>query len=569
MEEAKKECVVKTHKVLDIAIYENIKLNAGKTVIACRDIETVGRGLNGKGKRLLKRHQTNVLDIEWEALRNKTDLLSYNGMVRYVGTHCPGVETDLFMLTDFMLKPAMIPKFDNPKMKTSEKNKRIILVRSAEAKEVFDRIRERVKNALILHPPDMRTGSPFHFLLIVDVSKKKIGATLMMQDPTKKPVKMSEDQKMQTKLLEDYNLIAFAVKMLSDAQQRYGATKRELVGIVYAVKKFKRYLTICHFYMMGDCKQIQSLFRLNNQCGNDMLMRWRRDVCTMGFEFFHRAGRLLYLTDWLSRYGNETEPKKKKTEKPKASVFALINFLMESNVTTDNPSNDNDEMEEISEILSFCENTNIVDKDKWIKSTSDREQRMNEVIVTRNEYISDLPDDIRSIVNINKIEAKYERNGNVELDEIANPSSKIHALKAVHQQIMQRAHSIATKDHQDAVITAPPIIPSMYYKKNHKIEVVRSLEQEIDDETLISSNDLIMDANINIIDFVDKTLKKTKSQYTGIDPVRLEKKWNAIRNKKEIDYKQIEINLKLETNELLDKIKETDRRLLILRKEHK
>ena len=48
------------------------------------------------------------------------------------------------------------------------------------------------------------------------------------------------------------NLIAFAAKALTGSQQNYSATKRELLGIIFALHKFHIWLFGRHFTLWTD-----------------------------------------------------------------------------------------------------------------------------------------------------------------------------------------------------------------------------------------------------------------------------------------------------------------------------
>ena len=260
--------------MVDICIisYENtVKLNVKKTYIGFPKLASVGRMVSADGISLLKRHSTNALETKYEHLKNKSDLLVFIGMVQQMNEYIPDVAMDIALLKEEILKPACLPPEteDGIKLTIKEKNMRTILVRSEEGRMVFDRLQARIRNALILHHPDMKITSKHRFLLKVDTSLYQTGASLWQQKLHQPPFTLSEDPNIQDmQIKQKYNLIKLYSRSLAPAQQRYSATEREALGLFLAIKKFHRYLIIKPFDVLGDHKPLVAIFSMNQNTSN-------------------------------------------------------------------------------------------------------------------------------------------------------------------------------------------------------------------------------------------------------------------------------------------------------------
>ena len=88
----------------------------------------------------------------------------------------------------------------------------------------------------------------------------------------------------------------------SDAEKRYDATKRELRGLLYALKRMRRYLYGVHFFVETDA---QVLIHQINGSASDipgaLLLRWLAWIRLFDFEIRHIPGTKNAAADSLSR----------------------------------------------------------------------------------------------------------------------------------------------------------------------------------------------------------------------------------------------------------------------------
>lgn len=95
------------------------------------------------------------------------------------------------------------------------------------------------------------------------------------------------------------HIISFHSKSLSKAQRNYSATKRELWGVVSALRAFREYLYGTYFHLHTDHKAL--VFLHTQRHLNPMLLTWFEELMEMDFDIFHTPGLENVLPDELSR----------------------------------------------------------------------------------------------------------------------------------------------------------------------------------------------------------------------------------------------------------------------------
>jgi transposase InsO family protein len=146
----------------------------------------------------------------------------------------------------------------------------------------FRNLQQVVKEAPFLSNPD--PSLPFQ--VATDASQSGLGAILYQQpedsvDPS------------------DRRYIAFASKSLAGAQKNYPATKRELLGVVFALRAFSHWLLGEHFVLYTDHEALTSLFTKSRP--SYTVSNWFDVLLEYDFEVRHRPGTKMLLPDTLSR----------------------------------------------------------------------------------------------------------------------------------------------------------------------------------------------------------------------------------------------------------------------------
>jgi hypothetical protein len=152
-----------------------------------------------------------------------------------------------------------------------------------ECESSFIEMKEAVAAAPILSKPQW--DEPFS--IATDASNVGIGAVLF-QGTRDKP-----------------RYIVCVSRALSPSERNYSATKKELLGIIFALRKLKFYVAGRRFTVFTDHKALTHMFTQKKL--NDMLERWLDELLDFTFDVEHLPGIANVLPDCLSRLYSVSE----------------------------------------------------------------------------------------------------------------------------------------------------------------------------------------------------------------------------------------------------------------------
>ena len=147
--------------------------------------------------------------------------------------------------------------------------------------DAFERCRNILTSSDMLQYPDFEKP----FVLTTDASNYAVGAVLS-QGP------IGSDKP-----------IAFASRTLNKSEEKYSATEKELLAIVWACKYFRPYLYGRKFTLYTDHKPLT--YGLNLKDTNSRLTHWRLYLEEFDFEMKYRPGKQNIVADSLSRIREE------------------------------------------------------------------------------------------------------------------------------------------------------------------------------------------------------------------------------------------------------------------------
>ena len=153
--------------------------------------------------------------------------------------------------------------------------------------EAFNKLRQTLVEATTLAYPRFGPGDP-PFVLDADASGVGLGAVLSQPDKDGKE-----------------RPIAFASRFLNSAERRYGSTKCELLGMVWAVKHFRCYLLGREFLIRTDHRALQHWGRFKDPPA--IIARWLEFLAEFQFSVQYRQGRAHANADGLSRCKEKPE----------------------------------------------------------------------------------------------------------------------------------------------------------------------------------------------------------------------------------------------------------------------
>lgn len=145
------------------------------------------------------------------------------------------------------------------------------------AQQAFMDIRSCLVKAPILSCPDFTK----EFVISCDASGVGLGAVLSQQGE------------------QGENVIAYASRTLTKGEQKYSATERECLAVIWAVEKFRPYVEGSPFTVITDHYSLLWLHNLKDPQGR--LARWALRLQPYDFKLVHRKGKEHVVPDLLSR----------------------------------------------------------------------------------------------------------------------------------------------------------------------------------------------------------------------------------------------------------------------------
>lgn len=253
----------------------NVKVNLEKCQFFCSEIKFLGHMINKKGIKPLPDKVEAI--IKAPAPRTVTQLQAYLGLLNYYCKFLPRLSENLTPLHQ-LLKANTPFKWSENCEKAFENSKKLL-----------------TENQLLVHYDVNK-----ELYLTTDASEYGVGAVLSHKI--------------------DGEPISFASGTLNSAQRNYSQVEKEALAIIYAVKKFHKFLYGRKFVLITDHQPLKFVFDPLKRIpvtANARLQRWALLLSGYNYEISYRKGTLLGNADALSRL-----PLPEMTE-----VSDTINFL--------------------------------------------------------------------------------------------------------------------------------------------------------------------------------------------------------------------------------------------------
>ncbi|CAI6366913.1 unnamed protein product [Macrosiphum euphorbiae] len=260
-EKTVEKCRQKLDLVLDRLNNLNVSINVDKCKFFEKEVDYLGHTLSDKGIR----PQIKKLEAirEARAPNNVTELQAYLGLLNYYGKFIPNISSELHDLYKLLRKDV---KF----------------VWSDKCQEVFEKSKTLLLQNQVLEIYDQKKP----IVVCADGSPYGVGAILsQVVDGVEKPV-------------------LFASSSLSPAEQKYSQLHREALAIVFALKKFHKYIYGNKFTLCSDAQALREIF--SPQKGTAVvaasrLQRWAVLLSMYEYEFQYRPSKQMVHVDALSR----------------------------------------------------------------------------------------------------------------------------------------------------------------------------------------------------------------------------------------------------------------------------
>lgn len=243
-------------KVLGRLKDAKLTLNKAKCQFCRSELKYLGYMVDSRGLRVDPSKVEAILQIP--VPKNAKEVRQYVGTASWYRRFIPDFSTRLYPLTS-MLK------------------KGIKFVWTDEAQRAFDYIRSCLIKSPILSCPNFEKP----FSVACDASGVGLGAVLTQCTD------------------EGEVVIAYASRTLSRTEQKFSATERECLAVVWAVERFRPYIEGTHFTVITDHYSLLWLYNLKDPQGR--LARWALRLQPYDFKLVHRKGKEHVVPDMLSR----------------------------------------------------------------------------------------------------------------------------------------------------------------------------------------------------------------------------------------------------------------------------
>ena len=199
-------------------------------------------------------------------------------------------------------------KITRPLTKLLEKDAPFVF--SDDCMSAFTTLKEKLTNAPIMVAPNWN----FPFELMCDASDYAVGAVLGQR------------------IDKHFRPIYYASKTLTDAQENYTTTEKELLAVVFSFDKFRAYLVLSKTIVYTDHSALRYLFR--KQDVKPRLIRWILLLQEFDIEIKDKKGAENLAADHLSRLEN---PEGEEFNEAKINDNFPDEFLLGIEVNDDSP----------------------------------------------------------------------------------------------------------------------------------------------------------------------------------------------------------------------------------------
>ena len=168
---------------------------------------------------------------------------------------------------------------------------------------------------------------------------------------------------------QEKKYVLFTLKVLKKGQRNYSATKRELLAIVYALKRWEPFLVGTKFSVKTDHKALSFLHNMKSH----MVRDWARYLSTFNFTVSHIPGVDNILPHYLSHLDRLINEHTHNEEPREAVIAETAHARCTQTARAHQEETSNEESEGDAELES-----ELVLEAKWIKSGEIREKMVTD-----------------------------------------------------------------------------------------------------------------------------------------------------------------------------------------------
>jgi hypothetical protein len=196
---------------------------------------------------------------QWPTPVTVTQLQSFLGLANYYRRFVKG----------FSLIAAPLTALCSPKLKD--------LPWAEEHQRAFQDLKQALVTAPVIHPPDLQQP----FTVTTDASGFAVGAVLSQGEHP------------------DLRTIAYESRKMSSAERNYPVHDKEMLAVMYALKKWRHYLKGNHVTIITDHKSLE--YFATQPHLSERQARWMGQLAEFDYTIVHRPGKTNVVADALSR----------------------------------------------------------------------------------------------------------------------------------------------------------------------------------------------------------------------------------------------------------------------------
>lgn len=289
------EHLIHVKEVIRILNKVNLILNIEKCHFAQKSINLLGFSVSAQGKTIDTRKISNI--ESWPRPKTGTDIQRFLGLVNYMRDHIPKASALMAPLDKIRNAKVITDKEWTPSIETH-----------------FQTIKKVLVSNVVLSPPDLNHP----YTVYTDSSSYGIGCALCQEyieeekDDNQHGITSASslsknnestytnkgiNTKPPVKKIVKY--VGFMARSLSSSERNYSTTKRELLAIIFALQKFRKFLWGTKFQIMCDHRALTYIHTQKH--ANSMILNWFEYLQDFNFDVVYLPGVDNVLADRLSR----------------------------------------------------------------------------------------------------------------------------------------------------------------------------------------------------------------------------------------------------------------------------
>lgn len=248
-------------QTLNLLTINKFKINLAKCKFAMSELHILGHRISGDGIHIDERKLADIKNLKPPTSGKQVE--QQLGLFNYFRRFIPNYATIAAPLEQLRKKGDLSDHWNETHLKA------------------WKALQESLFTARMLHHPDFDNK----FYVETDASEVGIGAALFQ---------LSQEGERSFR-----KYITFSARALSISEKNYSATKKELLAIIFALKKFNYYLKGRRFHLYTDHKPLIQLRTM--QPSSALLNNWIETIMEFDFDLSHVCGKDNVLPDHLSR----------------------------------------------------------------------------------------------------------------------------------------------------------------------------------------------------------------------------------------------------------------------------